>query len=211
MSDFNLDGFQEASKVRVGVKTKKAGSAVSFDLKYRDGSFSFSPALWDKLGLNDKAIKILINTTTNQVALKLVENDLGTIFKRTPKTGDKKFRKAKAVSIETALVAAGLITKTEKVKGVESHNQYLGLQDIGNDSYLITAASVSPVAVAPEIPATVQEPQVEATTTAYEAPVVDQVASSDDLLHAEVSGGSFEEAPEEPEAEKEDEDFDEKF
>lgn len=219
MSDFSLEGFEAANKVRVGVKEKKAGSgsSVAYDLKYRDGSFSPSAAKWKELDLDNKSMKILVNRATNQVALQVVENDLGTIYKRTAKTGEKKFHKAKAPSIENALEAAGILTKTEKVKGQDSANQYFSLVDKGNGVYLIAEGTKAPVTTPAEsTPNVVSDPtptpeqpaqEAQASAPTEEAPTLDQVASSDDLLgYTEAT-----QPTEAPSTDVEDEDFDEKF
>lgn len=185
-------------------KTKKVGTGrglQNFDLKYRDTNFTVSNKVWDEIGLDTLALKILIHPTTKQVVLVPVDNEQGDLYKRTKQTKDKKFRSFRSPIIEAALVEQGLISKTEKVKGVDSTNQFLGLtKEIANDGTVVyvvgtdkveSSSTVAPVADDLQAATGSGLPEEQTPTP------VDQVPSSEDLVaDTEVA---------------EDEDFDEKF
>lgn len=212
-----LDGFVVGSRTSTTKKaaSKATGSKEVYDFKYRDGSFSLSNELWDKLALDENSINPLYNDATNQVALQVVTSNDGVLFHRTSKTVGKKSRKFIAPAIADTLEKAGILTKTVRVKGGDSYSQFFNLEDKGEGLYLITAKS--PTAIAESTPGvTSASPVASPVETAIpEQPVAAaQIPSSDELLNVDLSALSQASAPE-PEQSKsssiEDEDFDEKF
>lgn len=194
MSDLlNLGDFK-SPKV-VNTRTSTAKKQQQFDLKYREGTFTISTAMFATLNLTTNAIGLMINGDNKALFLS-VENSKGDILVRTPKTGVVKIKTFKSNVLEAALVATGLITKAEHVKGVEGVNQILALVATpttdGETAYVIAAEGT--VAAAPTGGTDVGTTD----NTTDTAPAASNAPASEDLLG---SGA----------VSTEDEDFEEKF
>lgn len=202
MSDLlDLTEFKAPKTNNPRGEAKSAKAQIQFELKYRDGNFTLSSAIWNKLGLDTNALAVVIHPISKAVVLEVVENEKGSIAKRTEKTGLKKIKTFKAGTIENALVDTGIITKTIKVKGVDnSYNQFISLTPKqttdGREVYLLEKANIKDEATS--VAESAQAPAQEET-----APVADQIPSSDELVVDDFTGGV--------EGALDDEDFEEKF
>ncbi len=146
MMDFASLKSVEKANTKVG---SKRGQNWSFRFKQSDtanghkSAFYVSDTLWDQLGLDDRGMKQFNNLdengNTTEVYLGVVSNDDAVFLKRTNKLkeGSSKGRNFKAVILEDALEAVGLINKEDY------ENQMLSLTHSGEqdgvDYYLVGA------------------------------------------------------------------------
>lgn len=220
---FDLSGFVALATVNSkNGEIKAAGKAANprptYDLKYLDSDFKVSADTWKKLDLDNHSLQPLVNPATNQVALKVVGDKEGKIFKNNLKEGQKKFHSFRASDIESALVKLGLIIKTVKVKGVRNEGQYLSFKEVSEGVYLIVGSTSAPKAEAAPVETQVAAetqttaPAVPETTSVVdEVPYTDQIPSADELT---VDASTFaQDTQVVPEQSKqiEDENFDEQF
>lgn len=121
---FELGDFASPGKSN----TRKTGGSVgqSFQLKYREDTFTIANKVFDDLGLADHSLKMLIakpGSGSTTVLLTVVDDESGDMMRRTAKTGLTKGRTFKSSILEDALVAGSLI-----VKGLKGANQMLNLE-----------------------------------------------------------------------------------
>lgn len=158
--EINLDEFKAPGKTNTRVSKGQTFTGI----KYNDKTFTFSNAIFEKLGLATSSLLVRINPATNQVVLVPAADTEGDIFKRTPKTGLIKGKSIVSSVIEVALKNSSLLT-------TEEGNQYVDIQDAtagGKPVYVIVAGGgTNKVEKAPSVLASTP---IEPTVSAPEAP-----------------------------------------
>ncbi len=213
MEVLNLDEFTSSKPA----KAAPAYKLQQFNLKYRNGTFTISNKQFAALGLVDHSLKLVIHPVSKKAVFVVVGDSEGEVFRRTAKTGEKKFKTFKSNTLEDALAASGIIEKTVKVEGEEGKNQLLDLvptqTTAGSTVYVVEKAAdfVEPEAgatPASEAPADDNKSAapVEETASTTDAASYAQEPPAEDLIATTLD---MDEAPDTAQAE--DEDFDEKF
>lgn len=129
--EINLDEFKAPGRTNTRVSTGQTFTGI----KFKDKSFTFSNAIFSRLGLATSSLLVRIHPTTKQVVLVPAGDSEGDIFNRTPKTGVDKGKSIVSSVIEKALKETGLLTDSEE-------KQYVDIQDAtagGKPVYVIVA------------------------------------------------------------------------
>lgn len=147
--EINLDEFKAPGRTNTRVSTGQTFTGI----KFKDKTFTFSNAIFSKLGLATSSLLVRIHPVTKQVVLVPAEDSEGDIFNRTPKTGVDKGKSIVSSVIEKALKETGLLTDV-------AEKQYVDIQDAtagGKVVYVIVAGGGLIKGSAPSVPASQPE------------------------------------------------------
>lgn len=107
-----------------GKSNTRTATGQSFQLKFRDDTFTIANNKFKELGLEDHSLKMLISKSDSTVLFSIVGDADGDMLRRTPKTGLNKGKSFHSTVLEDALAKKGLLDK--EAKGV---NQLFNLEE----------------------------------------------------------------------------------